>query len=265
VRSRLAATGVAVELVIVESAGDRDRATPAARLGTGIFTKELEEALKRRDIDAAVHSLKDLPSAILPGLSLAAVPEREDPRDAVIGRPLGDLPAGARVGASSPRRTGWIRRSWEWLQTVPVRGNVDTRIRKLDAGEFDALVLALAGIRRLGMEDRVAAILAVDDLVPPAGQGALGVETREGEEGLVADIDDLALRRGVEAERALYRELRAGCRTPLGAYAPAAAGPLTLRADLGGIRAEATGSDPESVARDVAGRLLAAGGGRFLR
>ena len=260
VRDRLAAAGSATEIIIIRSAGDVSQDRPVEHIGVGVFTKELEDALLDGRIDIAVHSLKDLPSQTAPGLSLAAVPEREDARDAILGRPLGDLPPGSRVATSSPRRQEWLARRWPALQAVPVRGNVDTRVRKLEAGEFDGMIMAVAGLKRLGLDRHIAEMIPLDDLVPPAGQAALAVETRAGEEHRASTIDDFALHRAVDCERALFRALRAGCRTPLGAHAAWDSGLLVLRADLAGLRAGASGTEPALVAHEVAQQLLRGGG-----
>ncbi|NUN47897.1 MAG: hydroxymethylbilane synthase [Candidatus Brocadiae bacterium] len=260
VRSLLADRGVPSDLVIIRSTGDAQHDRPVAELGAGAFTRELEEALLDRRIDAAVHSCKDLPSAVAPGLSLAAIPEREDPRDAAAGRRLSDLPPGSRVATSSPRRQEWIRRTFPGLLPVAVRGNVDTRLRKLDAGEFDALLLAMAGLKRLGLAGRVVEAWDVGTLVPPAGQGAIAVETRAGEESRAAAIDDPILHAAVRAERLLFQLLRAGCRTPIGAHAIVRPeGSVDLTVDLAGIRASGSGPNAETAAMSAALELRGAG------
>ncbi|MEK7467299.1 MAG: hydroxymethylbilane synthase [Planctomycetota bacterium] len=265
VRGRLEAAGATVETIVIRSSGDASQDLPVEQIGVGVFTRELEEALLDRRIDVAVHSLKDLPSRTAAGLSLAAVPEREDPRDAVLGRPLAALTPGSRVATSSPRRQDWLARRFPALRAVPVRGNVDTRVRKLDAGDFEALLMAFAGLRRLALDGRIAEMIPLDDLIPPAGQAALAVETRAGEEALASGIDDAAVHAAVDAERALFRLLGAGCRTPLGAHASWRSGKLWLRADLAGLRAEAVGSGPEEAARGAADLLLAGGAEGIVR
>ncbi|MCC6738739.1 MAG: hydroxymethylbilane synthase [Planctomycetia bacterium] len=261
----LEARGRRVEIVVIKSSGDATQDRPVEQIGVGVFTKELEDALLERRIDVAVHSLKDLPSQTAAGLALAAVPEREDPRDAVLGRALAALPPGGRVATSSPRRQQWLARRFPALSAVAVRGNVDTRVRKLEAGEFEALLMAVAGLKRLGLDGKIAETLGADDLVPPAGQAALAVETRSGEESLVRAIDDASIHAAVDAERALFRDLRAGCRTPLGAHAAWRGGVLRLDTDLAGIRASAEGSKPEDVARKAADLLRAQGGEEIVK
>ncbi|MCE9584270.1 MAG: hydroxymethylbilane synthase [Planctomycetes bacterium] len=265
VRGRLIARGAACEIVIIKSSGDATQDKPVEQIGVGVFTKELEDALLAKRIDIAVHSLKDLPSQVAAGLALAAVPEREDPRDAILGRTLAALPAGARVATSSPRRQQWLARRWPALVAVPVRGNVDTRVRKLQAGEFEALLMAVAGLKRLGLDGHIAEMIALEDLVPPAGQAAIAIETRAGEEALASAIDDAGIHRAIDAERGLFRALRAGCRTPLGAYATWAGEKLSLQADLAGLRTRSEGTDAESVAQEAAAALRKAGGEEIVK
>jgi hydroxymethylbilane synthase len=256
-----------VELVTVTVAGDR---------GAGVADKsrwvnELERALLAGQIDIAVHSAKDVPSELPPGLELAAIPERADARDAICGAPsLTALAPGARVGTSSLRRTAQIRAAREDLDVVPIRGNVDTRLRKLAEGECDALVLALAGLQRIGREDAAAGTL--DELVPAAGQGALLLEARVGEGGAVAALGDPVAYACVGAERELVRALGASCNTPVGAHARAlGGGELELRAWIGLPDGSAwmsdrlSGSPRAELGVAVAGRLIAAGARELLR
>jgi len=209
--------------------------------GVGVFVKELEVALLDGEIDAAVHSLKDLPSAPTGGLVIAAVAEREDPRDALVcrgGLTLETLPAGARIGTSSPRRAAHLRAHRRDLVIVPVRGNVETRIRKVDAGEVDAICVAGAGLRRIGLESRISQWLPPDIMLPAPGQGALAVQTRASDERatrIVAAADHLPTRLVVTAERAVLARLNAGCRLPVAAYAEAAGSRLTLRASIAAV------------------------------
>jgi hydroxymethylbilane synthase len=256
-----------VELVTVTVAGDR---------GAGVSDKsrwvnELERALLAGRIDIAVHSAKDVPSELPPGLELAAIPERADARDAICGAPsLTTLAPGARVGTSSLRRTAQIRAAREDLDVVPIRGNVDTRLRKLAEGECDALVLALAGLQRIGREDAAAGTL--DELVPAAGQGALLLESRVGEGGAVAALGDPVAYACVGAERELVRALGASCNTPVGAHARAlGGGELELTAWIGLPDGSAwmsdrlSGSPRAELGVAVAGRLIAAGARELLR
>src|ERR1051326_1082215 len=179
VAAQLTAAGRECRIEIIKTTGDRITDIPLGQIGSkGLFTKEIEEALLDGRADVAVHSLKDLPADLPAGLVLAAIPEREDPHDAVAGKRLADLPAGARVGTSSLRRTAQLQKLRPDLVLAPIRGNVDTRLRKLDEGQYDAVVLAAAGLNRLGLAGRIAEILPAEVMCPAVGQGALAVETR---------------------------------------------------------------------------------------
>lgn len=222
VRSTL---GREVELVDVSTEGDVSDAPLATMGGTGVFVSALRAALLRGDVDLAVHSLKDLPTASEPGIALAAIPVREDPRDAVVARDgltLGELPVGSRVGTGSPRRVAQLAALGLGLETVAVRGNVDTRLRKVADGELDAVILARAGLARLGRVDEVTEALDPLQMLPAPGQGALAIECRADDTDLVAALaalDDPATRASVEAERAVLATLEAGCSAPVGALA----------------------------------------------
>ena len=215
------ALGVQVTIEIIQTSGDLDARSPFAQMADkGVFVKELEQALLERRIDLAVHSLKDLPTTLPAGLALACVPEREDPRDALISRDhlsLEALPAGARVATGSLRRGAQILALRPDLALVPLRGNVPTRIEKIRRGEADATLLAVAGLRRLGLEREIAQILPVDWLTPPMGQGALALEARDGERAaLWAALEHAPTRLAVEAERRFLARVGGGCRTPVG-------------------------------------------------
>ncbi|HST47643.1 hydroxymethylbilane synthase [Jatrophihabitans sp.] len=218
---------VPVQTVLVSTEGDRS-ARPLEQIGgTGVFVSALREALLAGEIDVAVHSFKDLPTAPAPGIALAAVPRREDPRDALCARDgltLLELPVGARVGTGSPRRTAQLHALDLGLQVVPIRGNVDTRLSRVgsDAGQLDAVVLAVAGLQRLGRGDVITELLDPIQLLPAAAQGALAVECRESDaeaRTLLAPLDDHATRAAVAAERSLLTALEAGCTAPVGALA----------------------------------------------
>jgi hydroxymethylbilane synthase len=242
VRARLAEArpDVEVRIEIVKTSGDVLRDAPLSVIGgQGAFTKELEEALFAGRIDIAVHSLKDLPTVLPEGLRVAAVTEREDPRDALVLRAgaegqtnsLAGLPPGAVVGTSSQRRRSQLKHLRPDASVQELRGNVDTRLRKLDAGDFDAVILASAGLRRLGFENRISATLSTAEMLPAVGQGALGVETRADDEDtseLVSPLDDAATRAACEAERALLRSLGGGCLVPIAAHATVTATRLRL-------------------------------------
>jgi hydroxymethylbilane synthase len=235
--SALRATGGdAVEIVNIRTRGDSlSERSPTGHLvvGDGQFTTELEHALLAHDIDVAVHSLKDLPTEPTPGLELAAILERADPRDCLLSwHPggLAELPFGARVGTGSVRRAAQLAAARIDLVAAPIRGNVDTRLARLEAGEFDAVVLAAAGLDRLGTPVRDDQRLSFDVMLPAPGQGAIVLQTRAGEADIVAAADHEPTRVAVTAERALLRQLGGGCLAPLGALAELDGAELRLRA-----------------------------------
>jgi hydroxymethylbilane synthase len=220
--ARLAERGQQARIEIIKTTGDKITDVPLAQVGTkGLFTKEIEEALLDGRVDLAIHSLKDLPTELPAGLTLAAVPEREDPRDAVVGARLNDLPLGAKVGTSSLRRAAQLRATRPDLVIESVRGNLDTRLRKLDEGQYRAIVLAAAGLTRLGWANRIAEVLSAEVMCPAVGQGALAVETRaEGEaRDICSALDHAGTRATVTAERAVLAALGGGCQVPIGAHA----------------------------------------------
>ncbi|OZF46845.1 hydroxymethylbilane synthase [Rhodococcus sp. 14-1411-2a] len=224
VRVALAAAGVEAELVIVKTAGDLS-AAPVQTIGVGVFTAALREALADGTVDIAVHSYKDLPTAADDRFTIAAIPAREDPRDALVARDglvLGELPAGAKVGTSAPRRIAQLRALGQGLNVLPLRGNLDTRIGKVASGELDAVIVARAGLSRIGRLDVVTEALDPVQLLPAPAQGALAVECRVEDTDLVtaiATLDDAHSRAAVAAERGLLAELEAGCTAPVGAIA----------------------------------------------
>jgi len=215
--------GTRVELQIIKTSGDKLVDRPIAALGgKGVFTKEIEDALLKKDIDLAVHSMKDLPSDLPPGLIIAAVPRREDPRDVLVTRNktmFKDLASGARVATGSLRRQAQLLHCRRDLSIVSIRGNVDTRLRKLDQGEVDALVLAAAGLKRIGQEARITEYLNEDICISAVGQGALAIETRDddGVRGLLKFLHDEATGAEITAERSLLARLGGGCHVPVGA------------------------------------------------
>ena len=241
VRDRLCAAhpGLAAELVPVRTTGDRVQTRLLAEIGgKGLFTKEIEEALLARRVDLAVHSLKDMETVLPAGLEIGAVLARDDPRDALISRSgasLADLPQRARIGTASLRRRAQLLRRRGDLDVLPTRGNVDTRLAKLTAGEFDALVLALCGLERLGKAGLASEILAPELMLPAVGQGALAIECREGDpevQPLLAPLNDPASAACVAAERAMLAALDGSCRTPIAGLATISAGRLALDALL---------------------------------
>jgi hydroxymethylbilane synthase len=272
-------SGLSVDLEVITTHGDRAADVPLHLLsGQGVFARAIEEALLGGAVDLAVHSLKDLPAADRPGLVLAAFPPREDARDAVVSRGnrrLAALPSGARVATSSPRRAAQLVAARPDLQIVPIRGNLDTRLRKLDGEGLDALVLAVAGLRRLGLAARIAEALPVALCLPAVGQGALAVQCRADDEAtraLVAPLDDPPTRAAVEAERALLAALGGGCKLPIAGHALPHDGGLYLHGLLATadgqhvVRAGLPGpaGDPSALGRAVAARLLAGGGAPLL-
>ena len=265
------------ELVPMTTEGDRKRETPLAESGgKGLFVKELEAALSEGRADIAIHSMKDVPSQLPPGFAITTLGARADPRDALVAGKLtfDTLPDGARVGSSSPRRCAQILFARPDLVTVPVRGNVGTRLAKLADGDIDALVLACAGLDRLGQADHISQRLDVDLCVPAPGQGALAAEYPEGQRhlaGLLAACVDQETQSTVTAERALTTALGADCTTPLGAYATLHQGTVTLRAVLlapdgeQAFRVTETGTDPLDLGERVADALLRLGAMASLR
>jgi hydroxymethylbilane synthase len=291
-RDQLAAAGFEIEIRIIKTTGDHlqahapneplpaSMAQAVAEAGSkGLFIKEIEEALLAREIDLAVHSLKDLPTELPAGLALAAVPPREDARDVLItpnGQSLMSLPTSARVATSSLRRQSQLRALRPDLVYVAMRGNLDTRLRKLERGDSEALVLAAAGVHRLGFTGRITSYFHFDQMCPAVGQGALGIETRIDDmraREAVLRLDHPATHDAVSAERAVLRQLGGGCQVPIAAHAEAQDGTLHLRglvASVDGtqlIRAQQSGpgSDPEALGAAVAEDLLQQGAREILK
>ncbi len=278
VSSLLRARGHEVEIKVIKTTGDKITEVALAQVGTkGMFTKEIEEALAEGRVDLAVHSLKDLPTELAPTFTLAAVMKRQDPRDVFLSlryNRLTELPKGGRVGTSSLRRQAQIKSVRPDLNIFPLRGNVDTRLRKLESGEFDAIILAAAGLNRLGRTECVREVLPVEVMCPAVGQGALGIEARADDAATqkeVAFLDDHAARRATAAERALLRKLGGGCQVPIGAYAEAVDGTLRLTAVVAQpdgtevLRDQQSGDDPEELGARVGKTLLARGAEAILR
>lgn len=235
VRKRVfAATGIEPEIVIIKTSGDKMLHAPVAQIGSkGVFTKELDEALLEEAIDVAVHSVKDIPTEIPSRLMVPAVCKRDDVRDCLVGSTLANLRQGARVGTSSLRRQAQLRHIRPDLDLRDLRGNVDTRLRKVESGEYDAVVVSKAGLDRLGFSQRISEVLSPEVCMPAVGQGAIAVECRlkdrEAEE-LLAPLDDAETRAAVIAERALLGALHGGCQVPMGAFARAEHGQLVMDA-----------------------------------
>jgi hydroxymethylbilane synthase len=270
VATLLARHGCAAELVTIRTAGDRLQDRPLSEAGgKGLFVKELEDALLARRIDLAVHSAKDMSVALPPGLRVAAVLPREDPRDALVVRAGRPLPSPSTIGTGSVRRSAQLAARLPSARFLPIRGNVDTRLRKLDAGEYDALVLAAAGLTRLGYAARITEAIPFDDCVPAPGQGIIAIETREGDadHDLWRAIDDPATAAAFVAERAVVEALGGGCQLPLGAIAVREGAELVMQAivtDSEGhqrvrrtLRGDATA--PAALGRRLAADLAGAG------
>jgi len=271
--------GLACEIVRITTTGDRRHDKPLPQLGgKGLFTKEIEDALLAGDIDLAVHSLKDLPTRLAPGLAIAAIPQRAPANDALVaanGQPIDQLPQGARIGTSSPRRAAQLLAARPDLQPLSIRGNLDTRLRKLREGRYDAIVLALAGLTRLGLADQVTQVLPIDLMLPAPGQGALAIETRAADPtiaALVGLIDHPASAAATTAERRVLEGLGSGCSLPLGTHAELDGDTLRLRAALLALdgahacRADRSGpaADPIALACAVVADLRAAGADSIL-
>ena len=274
VAAALRAQGAQAEVVAITTSGDTASAAPGDK---SRFVKEIDDALLAGAVDVAVHSAKDVPGHLPDGLVIAAVPAGEDPRDALVGaaRPAAELPAGTRVGTSSLRRRAQLLAHNPEVEVTPLRGNVDTRLRKLAAGEYDAIVLAAAGLRRLGRADEIGVELDVTEFVPAAGQGLLALETRADDpaRAVVEALNDRPARTRLEAERALVEEIDATCHTPVGAHARLEEGSLVLHAFVGlpdgsewiTDRLDGGTGDGRTTGTALAGRLLAAGAGELLR
>ena len=281
IRAQLAERGVECSIQIIKTTGDRITDVPLAVAGLqsgsgkGLFTKEIEEALLAGRIDLAVHSLKDLPTELPEGLTLAAIPERESPLDALVGSRFEDLPRGARVGTSSLRRAAQLRRRRPDLDVVSLRGNVDTRLRKLEEGQCDAIVLAAAGLLRLGWGERITELLQPELMCPAVGQGALAVETRQTGAGfeICGALDHAATRAAVTAERALLGTLGGGCQVPVGAHAVIDGARMHLSAvvispdgvDIASGALESEVSRPEAAGHELGQQLLAQGAAAILK
>jgi hydroxymethylbilane synthase len=280
VRAALAKQGVAAELVIIRTSGDRDRQSSLRVIGgKGVFTKELEDALLEERVDLAVHSMKDMPTNLPAGLEISAICEREDVRDALISRgglKLNELPRGARIGTSSLRRQTQLRQHRADFEMVDLRGNVDTRLAKLAQGDYDAIVLAKAGLERLGRAEQISEILPTGICLPAAGQGAIGIESRKRDEEFSAAVRELnhaPSQLAVAAERAVLTGLEGGCQVPIGVWARMDLGSLRIDACVlsadgsEAIRESRSGSLDKAIelGRAVAVALLDRGADRLLR
>lgn len=269
-----------VDVVIIKTSGDKILDVPLARIGDrGLFVKEIEQALLANEIDAAVHSLKDLPTEVPAGLWVGAVLEREDPRDCVVSEKypsLAAMPSGAVVGTSSLRRRAQLQAAYPALRFEDVRGNLQTRLAKLDSGHYDALILAVAGLKRLGFSERIRELIAPSVCLPAVGQGVLAVECRASDEATMrylAPLEHADTRACITAERAFLRALEGGCQVPIGAHARWVSGALHLEglvAALSGTPclrevAEAVPDAAEALGQELAAALKARGADEILR
>lgn len=278
IAARLTALGIEVELIHITTQGDVKTGPLGQIGGQGLFTKEIQRALLDKRIDLAVHSLKDLPTEPVEGLTLAAIPQRESPGDVLVSpraASLGELPTQAKIGTGSTRRKAQLLYARDDLRIEDIRGNVDTRLRKLDEGEYDAIVLAEAGLRRLGFVDRIQHLLPRELMLPAVGQGALGIEARSDDAltlQLLAPLNDADTRQSVLAERAMLRTLRGGCLAPVGAWGRRIDGGLQLDGVVlspdGKNRIFASSVLPpqaaETLGEAVARELLAQGAGELI-
>lgn len=274
VRRRLRESGYGAEIKVITTTGDRMASAALAQPATkGLFIKEIEESLLAGGIDLAVHSFKDLPVDLPQELYVAAVPEREDARDALLTRSgvtFSGLPPQSSVGTSSPRRESQLRSLRPDLKIVPLRGNVDTRVRKLERGDYDAIVMAAAGLHRLGLQDRITQYFAPSEICPAAGQGALAIEIRQEDDRVAAAVqplDHAATRSATCAERAMLRRLGGGCQTPIAAYAVVTGSAIQISGVVASpdgsriLRAsiEGAANDPEEAGARLAQKLIEKG------
>jgi len=272
--------GVQVELVIIKTRGDKILDAPLSRIGgKGLFVKEIEEALLKEEIDLAVHSMKDMPAELAEGLKISIYPEREDPRDAFVSleySTLQDLPDGARVGTSSLRRSAQLLNIRPDLKIVPLRGNVDTRLKKLETEDLQAIILAVAGLNRLGLEERITQIIEPEVILPAIGQGALGIEIRENDQKLdelLGFFNHKQTETIVRAERAFLKKMEGGCQVPLAAHGQFLSEEIIIRglvSELDGSRAikkQVNGKphEPEKLGQELAELLLDSGGREILK
>jgi hydroxymethylbilane synthase len=280
VAAALKALGTETRIEVIKTSGDKIQDVPLAQLGgkisfnKALFTKEIDEALLSGAIDLAVHSMKDVPTGLPPGLTIAAIPEREEPRDALIGCSLAELKDGSSIGTSSLRRQAQLLAYRPQLNIEMLRGNVDTRLRKLDEGQYDAIVLAAAGLRRLGWQDRIRELIPVEIMCPAVGQGALAIETRDDRgaaQELVRKLDHSDTRIAVTAERAMLEKLGGGCQVPIGGYAFLEKGVIHMRAIVASpegkrvVHAELSGVDPMRTGASLGRNLLEQGAEEILR
>jgi hydroxymethylbilane synthase len=271
--------GVLVEVVTIKTTGDRLHDVPLAKIGgKGVFVKEIEECLLAGDIDFAVHSMKDVPAEIPEGLEIGIVPEREDPRDVLISRgnrKLGELRKGARVGTGSLRRGVQLRHNFPYVHVVPIRGNLDTRIRKIETEGLDGIIVAAAGVNRMGWTDRVSQSISPETIIPAIGQGALAIEVRRDDNyiGILGFLDHEDSRIAVTAERAFLKVFGGGCQLPIAAHGKRTGSDVIVTGFVGNldggvvVRDHVSGpaAEAEKLGRDLAERILSKGGREILQ
>lgn len=280
IAGQLQAQGAESRIEVIKTSGDKIQDVPLAQVGDkalfnkALFTKEIDEALLDGSIDLAVHSMKDVPTELPPGLTIAAIPEREDPHDALIGCSIAQLLDGMRIGTSSLRRSSQLLALNPRLSVEMLRGNVDTRLRKLDESQYDAIVLAAAGLRRLGWQDRIRELIPVEIMCPAVGQGALAIETRDdggAAQRVARRLDHPATNSAVTAERAMLEVLGGGCQVPIGGYAHVEQGVIHMRAIVASpdgqriVRAELSGVDPVRTGASIGRTLLEKGAEAILQ
>jgi len=275
IAGQLNALGHETRIEIIKTSGDKIQDVPLSQVGgKALFTKEIEEALLADEIDLAVHSMKDVPTELPPGLTIAAIPEREDPHDALIGCTVDQLVDGLRLGTSSLRRSSQLLALNPRLSVEMLRGNVDTRLRKLDESEYDAIVLAAAGLRRLGWQDRIRELIPVEIMCPAVGQGALAIETRDdggAAQQVARQLDHPETNTAVTCERAMLAVLGGGCQVPIGGYAYVEKGIIHMRAIVASpdgtkvVRAELSGVNPARTGASIGRNLLEKGAAAILR
>ena len=277
ISAELRSKGHEVEIQIIKTTGDKITDVALAQVGTkGMFTKEIEEALAAGEVDLAVHSLKDLPTELPPGFEVAAITKRQDPRDAFLSvkfTSLAELPKGARVGTSSLRRQAQLKQIRADLEVHALRGNVDTRLRKLEEGQYDAIILAAAGLKRLGLTKNIKGYFEPKDMCPAVGQGALAIEIREGDtkmREILRFLDSPDDRAATDCERAVLRCLGGGCQVPIGAHATVAHGEINVTAVVANpdgstvMREGGSGADAEKLGKSVGETLLKRGANKIL-
>jgi hydroxymethylbilane synthase len=270
---------IPVEIIIIKTSGDKIQDVPLAKIGgKGLFVKEIEEALLRKDVDFAVHSMKDMPIKFPYALCIASVTKRENPFDALISKDnikLADLPKGAKVGTGSLRRISQLLHYRPDLELVPLRGNLDTRIKKLETEGLDAIILAAAGLIRLGWSDKISEIISPEILLPAMGQGAVGIEARKNDvdnQILLADLDDENTHLALDAERAIVTQLEGGCNVPIGAFATIEEDEITIQglvASLDGkilYKQEIKGNKVNAISlgKELGNRLIEMGGDKIM-